>query len=527
MTAAIPLKPSLPSLGSTRSDLTRTSSLARSSVRHHSIVLLCTDRYAEPPSSVLEQIFPWVEDEQRALHARVAQNPAFKDMSLRHFLDMLVWLRVVLAQDLAVRYNDSPGAFIFQAAPFNSDEFRGFARGVHAQLGDIADMIKQTVKALPEHVACTVRAGMEHMVTENRLHHEALRQQLALLPQTGNSPQQTDTRSPLAPLPINSSRPRRPRVYTDGNTNREQSVFSVQTCHTPPFAADDGLHALPVPAFQQEPAVLVHPQACVPHSLQHAASHVWHSELPFPATLPSPATPTFAAASRSFAVSPFPAASPSPTAEPFRAVSFPAASPPAPPHNLTLFPTVYRPPPTPPPPFFVPAMPDIFARDGSLPSGLTPPPAAQDHLSIPQRNWVEICSQFPRDQLLQHRWIFNQSLGRWCPRYTWPCPATLSELWAEYTCGVNGYLPVRAMEKYWCTAWRSDNKTEWSRRKKVVELLDTVAKRRSCTMERVFEFFEARYRKTPQRPLTPRQLYDTISRLKEETILLAADEYLI
>ena len=78
------------------------------------------DGTPEPPPELLAGIFPWVEDERAALDARQRENRRNKDIALEQFLGLLVWLRRVLVQDLAVLSSQYPGCAILKYAPFNA-----------------------------------------------------------------------------------------------------------------------------------------------------------------------------------------------------------------------------------------------------------------------------------------------------------------------------------------------------------------------------------------------------------------------
>src|SRR6266404_8120268 len=61
----------------------------------------------EPPAELISQIFPWVEAEHRL------GCPA-QDITLRQFLHLLVWLRRVLLQDVAMLFSQKPACPVFQ-----------------------------------------------------------------------------------------------------------------------------------------------------------------------------------------------------------------------------------------------------------------------------------------------------------------------------------------------------------------------------------------------------------------------------
>ncbi|TFY74023.1 hypothetical protein EWM64_g9989 [Hericium alpestre] len=83
----------------------------------------------EPPGDLLCLLFPWVEQEQRALAVRMQQSCLAIDIALESFLKVLLWFRRVLLQDAAILYCRNSTYPIFNLPPFNSQAFRNFAEG--------------------------------------------------------------------------------------------------------------------------------------------------------------------------------------------------------------------------------------------------------------------------------------------------------------------------------------------------------------------------------------------------------------
>jgi hypothetical protein len=83
----------------------------------------------EPPNELLQQIFPWVESEHVALNVHMQEDRCSKDISLRQFLKLLLWLCTVLLQDAAVLYLLYPHSRLFLYWPFNTKPFWEFAIG--------------------------------------------------------------------------------------------------------------------------------------------------------------------------------------------------------------------------------------------------------------------------------------------------------------------------------------------------------------------------------------------------------------
>ena len=65
------------------------------------------------------QIFPWVKQQNAALQQQeAALGHAGRDIALKGFLRLLVWLRRVLIQDAAVLFTKDPTCPIFGFPPF-------------------------------------------------------------------------------------------------------------------------------------------------------------------------------------------------------------------------------------------------------------------------------------------------------------------------------------------------------------------------------------------------------------------------
>lgn len=138
--------------------------------------------HLEPPGELLSQIFPWVEQECAALHQReVNFGHAGRDIALKGFLRLLLWLRRVLVQDAAVLFGKDPTCPIFHFAPFRSDVFREFAAGSTAELARVNEEARLALQHLPEQYA----QSMQGFVMSSRLAQEEANrknaEQLALL----------------------------------------------------------------------------------------------------------------------------------------------------------------------------------------------------------------------------------------------------------------------------------------------------------------------------------------------------------
>lgn len=116
-------------------------------------------------------MFPWVEQEQAALQLRADSDPRAKDIALKSFLGLLLWLRRVLLQDCAVLYSQYPNCAMFRFAPFNTLSFRTFAQTSAGVIARAEENARLALQNLPEHVAATFRG----LATDIKLDQESQR----------------------------------------------------------------------------------------------------------------------------------------------------------------------------------------------------------------------------------------------------------------------------------------------------------------------------------------------------------------
>ena len=74
-------------------------------------------------------------------------------------------------------------------------------------------------------------------------------------------------------------------------------------------------------------------------------------------------------------------------------------------------------------------------------------------------------------------------------RYT----ISYTDVWMEHTKGLNGYLPVQALDWHWEAQWRHNKdgqRTENCCRRKVVSLVNALAARPGWDVERALQFLK-------------------------------------
>ncbi|KAG6834661.1 hypothetical protein H0H93_008223, partial [Arthromyces matolae] len=115
--------------------------------------------------------------------------------------------------------------------------------------------------------------------------------------------------------------------------------------------------------------------------------------------------------------------------------------------------------------------------------------------------------KYGRDRLLKHsfEWIMTAkgtSHNEYLPQYIYWTPKgagtypSVREIWMEYTFGIDGQLSVSQLNAGWNARWRSAPaaRTETSRRKKIVDLIDELVRQPNWTAELALRYLESQYR---------------------------------
>jgi len=147
-----------------------------------------------------------------------------------------------------------------------------------------------------------------------------------------------------------------------------------------------------------------------------------------------------------------------------------------------------------------------------------------------------------RIQKHQYEWMKYRSRklsDEWLPIYTLPSVGSLSlsEIWEEWTSGLNGCLSVRDLEENWAARWRRDvsgQKTEMSRRRLVIQkIIEPLSKKINWNIQLSLRYLHDRYpipSSSPSYLRTTRSFIDylqnkTTGPSAVESILLGASTY--
>jgi hypothetical protein len=140
--------------------------LAGSDPKHPERYFIERDAIPVDPN-LASQIFPWVELEIAKYTTRWKANEICKDISLKNFLNFLVWCRSILLQDLAVLYQDHSKSAIFQFAPFNTQQFYEYTQKFQEQLTLLRAKSLKALDSYPEDFVGDLRSILIAQQMEN------------------------------------------------------------------------------------------------------------------------------------------------------------------------------------------------------------------------------------------------------------------------------------------------------------------------------------------------------------------------
>jgi hypothetical protein len=140
----------------------------------------------------------------------------------------------------------------------------------------------------------------------------------------------------------------------------------------------------------------------------------------------------------------------------------------------------------------------------------------------------------------QFEWSRSTSEGHedeWLPIYMYWRPLSkntspsVEEIWREWAFGLDGCLSVSELTAGWGARWRRNNsasKTEATRRKKIIALIETLAKKPNWNSELALRFLKDRYpipTRTVSHLKTTRAFIDHLQKNGMEEILSNSSSY--
>ncbi|KAJ6540767.1 hypothetical protein B0H19DRAFT_1078165 [Mycena capillaripes] len=123
----------------------------------------------------------------------------------------------------------------------------------------------------------------------------------------------------------------------------------------------------------------------------------------------------------------------------------------------------------------------LHATRAILPTMPIPAPLTGDSLTpsdVQLAAWKTLADKYGDERLRRHQWEWLTSGPKpntYLPYYQYQPVSKITDVWTEWTIGVNGFLPTRELDEGWGDrpCWRRNKgpaKNEASRRKKVVDL---------------------------------------------------------
>lgn len=182
--------------------------------------------------------------------------------------------------------------------------------------------------------------------------------------------------------------------------------------------------------------------------------------------------------------------------------------------------------------------PDLVYRAVSQPtaslsssvSSAAPPPTASikaTHIMGKEvLAWRVLAARHGDERLRKHTWTWIPETECWLPFYEYKHAVKITDIWVEYADGLDGHLSVRELNEGWGAKWKGNVKalkSEATRRNKIVDLVQRLAKKPNWSIQLALRFLGERYKH-----LTPRAFADRLAWNKNEgfmDILKASESY--
>lgn len=125
-------------------------------------------------------------------------------------------------------------------------------------------------------------------------------------------------------------------------------------------------------------------------------------------------------------------------------------------------------------------------------------------------HWALLTAKFEETRLRRHNWAYKANNPNPIPLYDWCSLTKISDIWTEWSTGINGYLPVRLLEEGWGAKWRPGHAqgTERCRCMCVIRLVDRLAAKPGWGHDKTLRFSGETYNSY----YTPRRFMDYVQK---------------
>ncbi|KAE8242398.1 hypothetical protein A4X03_0g8047 [Tilletia caries] len=483
--------------------------------------------HTKPPDVLLSQLFPWIEDEREKLKERRTANENASDFALSAFLDCLEWFREVLLQDAAILSQHPAWSTFkpFAACPtFSSPQFHAFAAALNTAVKAEDSEAERQFSQLPQQLGAGVKLALADIKTGFERRDMALNQKLDLCLQLlvfQNLP--SDARyhqQPAPPLSTITASAARPLLSVSNQslslsagvgTSNSKDVSSASAARAPSSFSSGTLSSSGTASSSRASALCSsistttsssnsshlssrHPSGHAtnlndaPQQLLSPSSAPQLSSPPLPSSISAPSSPGTVLRNAAPAIT-------GPT---------PPISPPGPIHPTIFDQSCFSPQSVALLADFITASASSIAAisSASPPSAPAPQSSSGTAISGAQQERIQELKLKEEERWGKQKmdanepWQYDVNRDTVFPSYQFRPSPSVRDVWVEYSIGVNGKFGTRCMEEMWGTVWRSapGMKQEWSRRRKVIELIEEITRSRPAwKQEHALRFFEACY----------------------------------
>jgi hypothetical protein len=129
---------------------------------------------------------------------------------------------------------------------------------------------------------------------------------------------------------------------------------------------------------------------------------------------------------------------------------------------------------------------------------------------LQMRAITKLEQRFPAEKLQFHsfEWLGCGGTHNWVPEFKYWKPRdgsspSLGDIWREYTLGIGHHFSILELVEVWDAKWKRDQrpiKNEWTRRMKVVRLVEGLVQQNSWDAEIALKFLNSKYPISPSSP---------------------------